>query len=497
METKIDYGKVVQVDVNDLKLDRKNFRLDFEQISLDEQTAEMLFDEEDILDIAEDIVSANGLSPLDNFLAVIENGKKIVIEGNRRLLAINCILNPELVPERFRNDFNNIISNASSDMISKVGKVNVVFFKSREETKQYIASKHSGESTKQWSLISQWRHIKYEYDTQEKSVEKTVNSLKISREKVINSIKWFNIIQYGRGLGFWDDEHLRSKISKNRLEASRMTRALEYKEILAALGISFSENYEVIHAPELTSEKFNFLLFKFLKSSLIDVGSEIIDTRTPTSEILQMINRWKSEYDSVHPASASETVSTNSGTQSNGGSRREGDRNTNGNTRTTSGDRSDSRRNRTGSGGHTEKYLKSLKRHLNIEDDRINRLTAELSYINYTRNPVAALMLIRALLESTLLYQIKSKNMFSELREQSRGEPRLDDIVKFSLTNKDRLFANPQLANSLQYVQQAGGHRKFLNDVVHDTFIDPTTAHAELISGDLRNLFIAIISGGA
>ena len=47
--------------------------------------------------MAEDIVSSGGLNSRENLLAVQENGLNIVLEGNRRLLAINSILNPKLV----------------------------------------------------------------------------------------------------------------------------------------------------------------------------------------------------------------------------------------------------------------------------------------------------------------------------------------------------------------------------------------------------------------
>lgn len=47
--------------------------------------------------MAEDIVSSGGLNSRENLLVVQENGLNIVLEGNRRLLAINSILNPKLV----------------------------------------------------------------------------------------------------------------------------------------------------------------------------------------------------------------------------------------------------------------------------------------------------------------------------------------------------------------------------------------------------------------
>ncbi len=495
METDYVPGKVVEMSISALKLDKKNFRIDFESAGRDGGSEEKLFDEEDIIGMAEDIVTANGLNPQENLLVVVEDGKNIVIEGNRRLLAINCILNPNLVPEKYRAEFRRVINNPPQDLIAKLKNVNVVFIRSRNEAKQYIASKHSGESTLQWSLISQWRHVKYEYDTQDKDLNKTIEVLRIGRDKVISSIKWFNIIEYGRKLGYWDDEHLREQISRNRLEASRMTRALQFNSVMSALGITFNENYDLTHSSEFTKEKFDFVLFKFLKSSLLDVRQDRIDTRTETSDILGLISRWKDEYDAAHPiantprGNSQGNDSNTTNTHSDDDTRRQkrdssqtGGHETRNHTRTTRS-------------GPPERYLKSLYKGLTIEDSRIRGVTKELKDINYTKNPIAALMLIRSLLELTLMYQIKSKGKEQELKNSVRREPTLDDIVKFTITNKSSLFSDPTIADPLQYVQQSGGHRKFLNDVVHDSWVDPQTGHVEVISGDLRNFFKAVLGG--
>jgi len=492
METVPEFGKVINLNIKDIRLDKRNFRIDHDEISSDEEIIEKLFDEEKIIEMAEDIVTANGLNPHENLLAVIENGKKIVIEGNRRLLAINCILDNSIVPEKYRAKFQRVVGTSSQDLLSKLSKVNVVFFATREEAKPYIASKHSGESTLQWGLISQWRRDKYEYDTQGKDLDKTIEVLKIGREKIINSIKWFNIVQYGRGLGYWDDEHLRLEISQNRLEGTRMSRALEFKSITNALGIVFDEKYEVRYIQEMTKEKFDFVLFKFLKSSLLDVDVDRIDTRTPTVTILDLISKWKSEYDSAHPIPTTPAPLPPNTIQTTVG----GDQPTSP-PRTTSTAHPPGKGARTAQGRRlgSEKYLKNLKRHLKVTDPRIVRLVEELSTINYTKNPIASLLLIRSLLEQVLLFKIREKGKESDLRKQYNREPRLDDIVKFAITNKNDLFSDPTIADPLQYVQQSGGHRKFLNDVVHDSWVDPQTAHAELISGDLRNFFVAILKG--
>ena len=101
MGEKLERGKVLEVSVDDLKIDMDNFRIDRGTSQDWKQVMLRLFEEEDIIEMAEDIISSGGLNPHENLLAVKENNSNIVLEGNRRLLAIKCILNPDIVPENY------------------------------------------------------------------------------------------------------------------------------------------------------------------------------------------------------------------------------------------------------------------------------------------------------------------------------------------------------------------------------------------------------------
>ncbi len=485
-------GNLSVIDIDDLRLNKENFRIHFKTARDEAGVVRRLFQEEDIVGMASDIISYGGLYPHENLLAVKESEKIIVLEGNRRTLAIKCLLNQSLVPDEYKQEFRENTGELTEALKNSIRKVSVAFVPSRQAALRIIADKHSDISFMKWGQVSQWNFVKSVYDTQEKDVNKTVIFLGTERSTVVNYCKYYNLLEYIRGLGFWDDEGLRNEIEKNRLEPTRMTRALGYIDIVNSLGLVFDDHFEVGHSSEFTKEKFDFVIFRFAKSSLTTSGSEYIDTRTDKEDILGFINGWKSEYDSSHPQLSLQKINIKSDPPSTtDGSQGIGQTQPVQPNTTTSGGRRHQQGRRIG----TEKYLKTLWHYNNLSDDRIIKITKELSTINYTKNPIASLMLMRSLLELTLLYQIRLKNKERDLRNGCRHEPTLDDIVKYTISNKSTLFSDVSLADPLKYVQQSGGHRKFLNDVVHDSWVDPQTAHAELIAGDLRNFFITILSG--
>ena len=498
VQENFEYGKVLEIGISDLRLDKQNYRLDFTSISENERD-EKLFEEEDIIGMAEDIVSSNGLNPHENILAIKEDGKNIVLEGNRRLLAINCILNRNLVPSRYRDEFNRVVQSPPPELLSQLKKVRVVFLRSRDEARPYIADKHSGLSTKQWSLISQWRFVKAEYDRLGKDINATVNSLKIDRGKAINSLKAYSFLNYARRLSFWDTDGLREEISKNRLEPTRMTRALEYADVVNALGLTFDVNFQVGHKPEFSDEKFDYIIYQFTKSTLTDTTNDRIDTRSTRDEIVTLIRRWADSFDRTHPQQAT-TASSSGNSPRTGGTNTTSPGPAQPPTAGTPGVPPVSPATATSRHLRPEKYFEKLR--CSIPDQRLSKLTTELSEISKRGRvdafPAAAIMLSRALIESCLLYKIEEKNLTNSLKSGCyRGRCGLDEVISFSIANANQLFVDPAIANPLRYLQGNGGHRNFMNDVVHGNYVDPTPAALEAIAGDVRELIKAILSGNS
>lgn len=106
--------------------------------------------------MAKDISEEGLTNPLDLVGITIENNKRIVLEGNRRVCALKLLLNPELAPKKYQRYFNNLKQN----MKQPIKKIIVHQFNSRDEASHWLAKLHSASSKaarKSWSTEQQTR----------------------------------------------------------------------------------------------------------------------------------------------------------------------------------------------------------------------------------------------------------------------------------------------------------------------------------------------------
>src|SRR6185436_11126732 len=97
----------------------------------------------EITEIAESICSA-GFLPIDPFIGYQEDGKTILLEGNRRLATIKLLLDPSLAPTRYKRvweDFSQRVSQASRD---QMGRLTELVYASRHDANvlAYIGYRH-------------------------------------------------------------------------------------------------------------------------------------------------------------------------------------------------------------------------------------------------------------------------------------------------------------------------------------------------------------------
>ena len=136
-------GNLSVIDIDDLRLNKENFRIHFKTARDEAGVVRRLFQEEDIVGMASDIISYGGLYPHENLLAVKESEKIIVLEGNRRTLAIKCLLNQSLVPDEYKQEFREKTGELTEALKNSIRKVSVAFVPSRQAALRIIADKHS------------------------------------------------------------------------------------------------------------------------------------------------------------------------------------------------------------------------------------------------------------------------------------------------------------------------------------------------------------------
>ena len=272
--------------------------------------------------------------------------------------------------------------------------------------------------------------------------------------------------------------------------------------------MDFSEDYELL-IPSDNVGAFNEILCRYAKGSLISKAKsdDYIFTRTGADEVVSLIDGWRQELIKKTKPLEDQGLSGNSGDKHKDGSESGGN--------TPEGGKKDDNGNegsKNPKGSKHKKpatYFEDLK--CTVEDQRLKRITTELIELSKKNRmekfSVCGAMLTRALLESSLLYQVNIKgklpNYYQSLEYEKDGKkyvskPGLTNLVSFVRDNINDLFDINNIKNATKALEQVKGkHLDYLNSIVHGSWLDPTGDKIHVIAGDIRELLRAILNGGA
>ena len=134
------------VNVEKLFLDPGNIRLDLENMAQDEIIND-LFINEKAIEIVKSIKEV-GFFPDEPPVVVEEDKKFYVLEGNRRVVALKSMLNPEIVPSKYVKNVKKIIGKAEP-----IKEIEVRLASSRKEASLYLATKHTKTTKRPWTTL--------------------------------------------------------------------------------------------------------------------------------------------------------------------------------------------------------------------------------------------------------------------------------------------------------------------------------------------------------
>ncbi|TQL48744.1 hypothetical protein FB562_1845 [Homoserinimonas aerilata] len=144
------------VDVSDLHLDINNFRFADEQPT---ETAAMnyLWAEENVKEVATLILRDQYV---DNELPLVvrEDGKLILLEGNRRVSALLALLKPSLAPAH-QGEIERLLKRYAIEAEGLPRRIRAMVLPDRQTAAPILARLHIGQSKKAWSLDEQAKFV--------------------------------------------------------------------------------------------------------------------------------------------------------------------------------------------------------------------------------------------------------------------------------------------------------------------------------------------------
>lgn len=251
--------------VTSINLDEDNIRLENASPSQD-AVIQDLFTNYKAYDLVKSILQF-GLFNHELPIVVNEDGKVVVLEGNRRIAALKAIINPKLVP-KYEKSITQLVKETGD--ISTLYNVEVKIADSRESASRVIATIHTVRSRIPWRPLRQ----AYFYFAQIESGGKTLKKLRDEYPDVDipRFVKMWEMHKIAKSVTY-DGKETQSKVDSNNFPISTFERVYNNDTFKKKAGISFDEDGRV----KINSDKKQFL--GLIKRVITDIADKNIDSR--------------------------------------------------------------------------------------------------------------------------------------------------------------------------------------------------------------------------
>lgn len=381
------------VKVVNVELDPKNVRLDIDSPSQD-AIIQDLFKNEDAMQIVESIAQ-NGFFNQELPIITKEDGKWVVLEGNRRFSALKAILNPKLVPQR-EEKLKALIKEMGD--ISGLAEIEVKVAPDRESAAKVIASIHTLKTRRGWSPLRQAHFYYAQISEGGKTVEQLQDEYKnvdiptfVKRWEIHNAAKSVN----------YDDEDLQRKVASKKFPISTMERLYDNPAFMQLAKMSFDEYGQLtITASDDEREK-------LFKKVINDIYDKKIDTRVLNKKDSGSYKQYMDEIKNLGIKGGSPAKKASSLKE-----------------------QTIPKQSRTSYGVVPQDVVCTL------DYPAVKRVLAELQTLNYHKYPNAAHDLLRSFLECSLKAYFDHKNITVQAKGYVQLKHVLDEAKKHFETEK-------------------------------------------------------------
>jgi Fe-S-cluster formation regulator IscX/YfhJ len=223
--------KEQRIKVDNLMLDTKNVRLGSEYES-ESEIVNDLFINEDAIDILENICQ-NGYFPDEPPVIVKEKNKFVVLEGNRRVVSLKAMINPDIAPAKFVNRIKNLMQTRIP-----IDVVSVHIATSRNEAMEYLAAKHTKTTRKPWTALRR-AYFYYAQKENGQSVEELMERYK--GVDIPSYIKMHEMHNVALSLKNISDDTRKKISNKGTFNISTLERFYNDKFVQEKVGIEFDK----------------------------------------------------------------------------------------------------------------------------------------------------------------------------------------------------------------------------------------------------------------
>lgn len=222
---------ITEVDPGDLTFDNENPRIAEFNVGNDLSEKEIIKILWNAMGVEEIVLSikASGFFEHEPLIAIEEKGHLVVIEGNRRLAAIKCILDPTLADYIGCNKNVLFVSNEVKESLKVIP---VIILNERKEAWKFIGFKHINGPAK-WGSYAKAQYISLIKNEYQVSLEQIASQIGDTHKTVQKLYQGLQVIEQAEKIGKFD----RTDINAPRLYFSHLYTGLSYEGIKEFIGI--------------------------------------------------------------------------------------------------------------------------------------------------------------------------------------------------------------------------------------------------------------------
>jgi predicted transcriptional regulator len=236
----------------------------------------------DVMGVEEIVLSikASGFFTHEPLIAIKEGGKNIVLEGNRRLAAVKCILEPQIA------DFVGINKNtltATKEVIDSIQQLPVIFVNDRKDAWKFIGFKHINGPAK-WGSYAKAEYISQIKNEFHIPLEEIASQIGDTHRTVQKLYQGLQVIEQAEKLGVFD----RRDIQANRLYFSHLYTGLTYEGYRNYIGINGVPEDQDDPVPQDKKEELGEMLTWIYGSKAKEIPA-LIQTQNPDIRRLEAV----------------------------------------------------------------------------------------------------------------------------------------------------------------------------------------------------------------
>ncbi|WP_342616491.1 ParB N-terminal domain-containing protein [Rhodoferax sp. GW822-FHT02A01] len=287
---------VLQVSVSDLHFDHENPRLaeyGITSATPEDEVLQILWDAMDVRELVQSI-AASGFFPQEALIVAEEDGRKIVIEGNRRLAAVKVLLAGDRDGERGW-----AIPELTAEAKAALQTLPVIM-SNREEAWRFLGFKHVNGPAK-WSSYAKAAYISTVHKTFGIPLADIANQIGDRHNTVQRLYRGLMVLEQAEREGVYNREN----VFRSRLAFSHLYTGLDYEGIGGFLNIAPKETETDDPVPKEKVKELGELLV-WLYGNKAEAVPPVVETQNPD---LRRLNAVVANREAVAALRAGEDLS--------------------------------------------------------------------------------------------------------------------------------------------------------------------------------------------